>query len=77
MIKYAKRKYPDIAFDTQFMQTLKVKEKFDAIICIGNIIAFNKSNEEVTQTLQRFLKHLKKGGLLILNTSNPISYIKF
>ncbi len=75
-IKYAKKRYPNLSFDVQFMQTLKVRGKFDAIICIGNIIAFNRSNEEVMQTFKSFFKHLKKRGILILGTSNPISYIK-
>jgi len=76
MVKYAKEKYLNIPFDVQYMQTLRVKGKFDAIVCIGNIIAFNKSNEEVLQTFKAFLKHLRKDGLLILTTTNPISYIK-
>lgn len=75
-IKYAKKRYPNLKFDTQFMQELNVKGKFDAIVCIGNIIAFNRSNEEVLKTFKKFLKHLKKNGILIVSTTNPISYIK-
>lgn len=76
MIKFAKKKYPSLKFDVQYMQTLDIKGKFDALICIGNIIAFNESNEEVLQTFKRFFKHLKKDGILVVQTTNPISYIE-
>ena len=76
MIEYAKKRYPKLKFDTQYMQKVKVKGTFDVVVCIGNIIAFNQSNEEVLQTFKGFLKHLKKGGILLVSTTNPISYIK-
>lgn len=76
MIKHAKKKYPELKFDTQYMQTLKVKGAFDAIVCIGNIIAFNRSNEEVLKTFKGFNKHLKKKGILLVSTTNPITYIQ-
>ena len=76
MIKYAKEKYPNLKFDVQFMQNLKVKGKYDALVCIGNIIAFNKNNEEVMKTFKNFYKHLKKNGILIIQTSNSIHHIK-
>jgi 2-polyprenyl-3-methyl-5-hydroxy-6-metoxy-1,4-benzoquinol methylase len=76
MIRYAKGRYRGIEFHVQRMQNLRVWGKFDALICIGNIIAFNRSNKEVMQTFGNFNRHLRKGGLLILSTLNPISYIK-
>lgn len=76
MIKRAKKEYPELKFDVQYMQTLKVKGRFDALVCIGNIIAFNKNNKEVLQTFKGFYNHLNKNGILLVGTTNPISYIK-
>lgn len=75
-VKFSKEKYPDLKFTTQFMQTLNMNKKYDAIICIHNIIAFNKSNEEVFRTFNNFNKHLKKGGLVLVQTKNAMGLIK-
>ncbi len=75
-VEFAKKKYPDLKFKIQFMQTLNMKREYDAIICIHNIIAFNKTNEEVFTTFKNFNKHLKKGGLLLVQTKNSMGLIK-
>lgn len=76
MIEYAKKRYPNSDFKVQNMRLLNINEAFDAIICIRSIIVFNKTNQEVLQTLRRFNDHIKKGGLLIVDVSNPISYLQ-
>jgi 2-polyprenyl-3-methyl-5-hydroxy-6-metoxy-1,4-benzoquinol methylase len=75
-VEFSKKKYHDLKFKTQFMQTLNMNKKYDAIICIHNIIAFNKTNEEVFTTFKNFNKHLKKGGLLLVQTKNAMGLIK-
>ncbi len=75
-VEFAKRKYPNLKFGTQFMQTLNLRKKYDAIICIHNIIAFNESNKEVFTTFKKFNQHLKKGGLLLVQTKNAMGLIK-
>lgn len=76
MIEYAKKQYPKIHFEQQYMQDLNIKLKFDAVICLGSIIAFNETNEEVFQTFKNFNNTLKKNGLLLIETFNPINYIQ-
>tara|TARA_Y100000034_G_scaffold133580_1_gene199434 strand:+ start:944 stop:1723 length:780 start_codon:yes stop_codon:yes gene_type:complete len=76
MVKFSKEKYPSLDFDVQDMRTLKVKGKFDALICLHNVIAYNGSNEDVVKTLKAFSKHLKKNGLVIIHTLNPMSFIQ-
>ena len=75
-VKYSQKKYPNLKFKHQFMQTLNMNKKYDALICIHNIIAFNKNNEEVFTTFKNFNKHLKKGGLLLVQTKNSMGLIK-
>jgi hypothetical protein len=46
------------------------------LLCVGSILVFNDTNEEVKQTLDNFYKTLKKGGVLFVEVSNPINHIK-
>tara|TARA_Y100000310_G_scaffold254638_1_gene261766 strand:- start:1235 stop:1996 length:762 start_codon:yes stop_codon:yes gene_type:complete len=75
-IEYAKKHYPNINFQISTMQSLKEKKRYDAIICINSILVFNESNEEVMKSLGNFYKALKKGGLLVVEVSNPMNHIK-
>jgi hypothetical protein len=45
-------------------------------MCIGSIIVFNRTNDEVMKTLKGFYKTIKKGGILLIGTSNPINHIE-
>lgn len=75
-VKFSQEKYSNLTFKHQFMQNLNMRKKYDAIICIHNIIAFNKNNNEILTTFKKFNKHLKKGGLLLVQTKNAMGLIK-
>lgn len=75
MIEFAEKNYPSVKFDVKSMQEAYYPNNFDAILCIGSIIVFNKSNEEAFQTFNNFYKTLKKGGILVVETFNAISWI--
>ncbi|MDP3026379.1 MAG: class I SAM-dependent methyltransferase [Nanoarchaeota archaeon] len=75
MIKYAQQYYPGVIYKVSGMQDINYKNKFDAVVCIGSIIVFNKSNEEVMKTFGNFYNALKKNGILILETLNNIGWI--
>lgn len=75
MVEYARQHYPGIKYEVKSMQETIYPNKFDAIICIGSIIVFNKSNEEAFQTFKNFYKTLKKGGIAIIETANCVKWI--
>lgn len=75
MVEYAKKHYPNVTYKVKSMQEINYKNQFDAVVCIGSIIVFNKSNEEAEKTFRSFYKSLKKGGILILETFNCINWI--
>lgn len=75
MIEYAKEHYPGVIYKVNNMQNIKYKNKFDAITCIFSIIVFNKSNEEAIKTFRNFYRALKKGGIVIIETFNSISWL--
>lgn len=76
MIGFAKKQYPHIKFEVGDMKKLKYSNKFDAIICLCTTFCYNTSNEDVVEALNSFYKSLRKGGLLVLETFNSISFIE-
>ena len=46
---------------------VKLEQTFDAIICMGNSFAFF-NEEEATSILKNLSKHLKPGGIFLINT---------
>jgi len=76
MVERARKKYPGIKFNVGAMQDINYNNQFDAVICVGSIIVFNRTNEEVFETFRRFNKALKKNGIVIIELSNPIRYIQ-
>lgn len=75
MISYATSKYKQIKFEIKDMKNLNYKNKFDAIICLCTTFCYNLTNNDIASALKSFNKSLKKGGLLIIETLNPVSYI--
>lgn len=70
MVTYAKKKASEqqlaIDFKVQDMRNLKVKGSFDAAIIFFTAFSYLDSNEDVIQALTAIHKHLKKGGILII-----------
>lgn len=76
MVSTARKQYLGVTFRVDNMQSINYKNKFDAIICVFSTIVFNKSNEEVMKTFGNFHRALKKGGIAIIELTNPISWIQ-
>lgn len=66
MLKIAKRKVRNARFINGDMKTMNLKKKFDAIICLFSSIAYVKSYPNLKKAIANFSRHLKKGGILII-----------
>lgn len=75
MIIFAKLKYPEINFNVANMQNLK-KEGFDGIFLLCTTFAYNATNKNILRTIDSFKNALKKKGIVIVETFNPIIFIK-
>jgi SAM-dependent methyltransferase len=76
MINFAKENYPALKFEVKDMRKINYKNKFDAIICLCSVFCYNVSNEDILSTLKSFHNSLKKGGILIIETFNPIEFLE-
>ncbi|WP_455664708.1 class I SAM-dependent methyltransferase [Phocaeicola sp.] len=80
MLRQAKIKAAEAGLEINFIEadirTLNIQEKFDLIFIPFNSIHHLYKNEDLFETLEGIKKHLKQGGLFLLDCFNPnIQYI--
>jgi ubiquinone/menaquinone biosynthesis C-methylase UbiE len=66
MLEVARQKISGVTFIEADMITLDLNKKFDVIISLFSSIGHVKTYDNLKQTLQNFSKHLKKGGIVII-----------
>jgi len=76
MLTLARKNAPNVKFLKQDMRDLKLKQRFDAVICFGKSFTYMTTNEEVEKALNSFNKVLKKGGVLIFDNYNCKEMVK-
>lgn len=76
MIRYSKQKYPDIPFELANMRDLPYNNEFDALMCLCTTFCYNIENKDAVSALRSFYRSLKKDGVLIIETFNPIAFIE-
>tara|TARA_Y100000034_G_C6803233_1_gene360449 strand:+ start:184 stop:936 length:753 start_codon:yes stop_codon:yes gene_type:complete len=75
LITYAKKQFPKIPFLVADQTKLKFKNEFDAVYTLCTVIAYATTNEDLIKTLQNHHRALKKKGILLIDTFNPIIFI--
>lgn len=66
MLKVAKKKFPKLMFQQANMVSFDLKKKFDVITCLFSSIGYVKTYANLKKTIASFSKHLKTGGVLII-----------
>ncbi len=66
MLDIAKEKVSDVIFALSDMITLKLKDKFDIILCLFSSIGYVKTYPNLKKTIINFANHLEKGGIIII-----------
>ena len=66
MLKVAKKKFPKLKFQQANMISFNLKKKFDVITCLFSSIGYVKNYTNLEKTIASFSKHLKTGGVLII-----------
>jgi len=75
LIEYAKKHFPNIPFFVADQTKYKFKNKFDAVYTLCTVIAYATTNEDLVKTLKNHNQALKKNGILVISTFNPIVFI--
>ncbi len=66
ILEVAKKKFPKLKFQQADMISFDLKKKFDAITCLFSSIGYVKTWANLNKTIVSFNKHLKSGGVLII-----------
>jgi SAM-dependent methyltransferase len=66
MLKIARRKYPGVRFQRADMLDFSIRRKFDVITCLFSSIGYVKSVARLNTAVRNMSRHLKPGGVLIL-----------
>jgi ubiquinone/menaquinone biosynthesis C-methylase UbiE len=66
MLAVARRNIKGVRFQQADMVTLNLGKEFDVITCLFSSIGYVKTAADLKRTLQNFARHLKKGGVVII-----------
>lgn len=66
MLEAAREKYPTLTFHLGDMRNFDLGRQFDVITCLFSSIGYVKTVEALNQTLANFERHLKPGGVLVV-----------
>jgi ubiquinone/menaquinone biosynthesis C-methylase UbiE len=77
MLKIARTNVKGVTFKEADMKTLRLGKQFDVIVCLLSSIGYVKTAASLERTIQNFSRHLKKGGLALIEPSHANSaYVK-
>jgi ubiquinone/menaquinone biosynthesis C-methylase UbiE len=66
MLAVAQKNITDVTFKQADMIHLNLDKTFDVIICLFSSIGYVKNYKNLNKTIENFSKHLKKGGVVII-----------
>jgi len=66
MLDIAKKKHSGVTFRKANMTSFKFPKKFDIITCLFSSIGYVKTEKNLRATIRCFSKHLKPGGIMII-----------
>jgi len=73
MLKIARKNVKGVTFKEADMKTLRLGKQYDVIMCLLSSIGYVKTTARLEKTIQNFSKHLKKGGLALIEPSHAKS----
>jgi ubiquinone/menaquinone biosynthesis C-methylase UbiE len=73
MLKIARKNAKGVTFKEADMKTFRLGKQFDVIVCLLSSIGYVKTAASLEKTICNFSKHLKKGGLALIEPSHPKS----
>ena len=69
MLKIARKNAKGVTFKEADMKTLRLGKQYDVITCLLSSIGYVKTAASLEKTIRNFSKHLKKGGLALIEPS--------
>jgi ubiquinone/menaquinone biosynthesis C-methylase UbiE len=74
MLKIARKNAPGVTFKEADMKSLKLGKQFDVLTCLLSSIGYVRTYSNLNRTIHNFAKHLKKGGIALIEPSDANSF---
>jgi SAM-dependent methyltransferase len=66
MLAVARKNVPGVKFSRGDMADFDVGRRFDVVLCLFSSIGYLKTRKEISMAVANFARHLKEGGVLII-----------
>lgn len=66
MLRFARKKHPDVVFYLRDMTNFKLRKHFDVITCLFSAIGHVKTRRKLSLAVRVMARHLKLGGVLVV-----------
>ncbi len=66
MLSVARQKVPDVPLHYGAMQTFRLPDRYDAVVCLFGSIGYAATREELSQSIANMSQHLTPGGVLVV-----------
>ncbi len=66
MLRVARRRLPGVPLTLGDMRSFRLEERFDVVSCLFSAISHLGSERDLATTVSNFARHLKPGGLVII-----------
>lgn len=74
-IEAARAKDPEGRYVVADMRRLNLRRRFHVVLCLGTTFAYNLTNDDIAATLRGFRRHLRPGGVLVVDVLNAIAFM--
>lgn len=66
LLRVARERFPDAAFHQGDMTDFDLGRRFDAVTCLFSAIGYVRTEEELRRTIAGFARHLRPGGVAVV-----------
>lgn len=66
LLRIAAERYPDAEFRQGDMVDFDLGREFDAVVCLFSAIGYVRTEDRLRQTIARFARHLRPGGVAVV-----------
>ncbi len=75
-ITYARSERGVITFQVGDMRTVRLGRTFDLVTCLGNVLSYALTDDDLTDTVSTFAAHAHAGTLLVVDPLNARAYLE-
>ncbi|MFI5714124.1 class I SAM-dependent methyltransferase, partial [Kribbella sp. NPDC051620] len=68
LVDYGRSSYPGVELQVGDLRSVRLGRTFDLVTCLGNSLAYLRTDQELGQAAETFAAHVRPGGVLVVMT---------